>query len=1737
MRNRFIIALVLTAIFLAALSGCKGGGQIDPPTPEPEPMLIDTTIVVPATGGTNRFTIISHSGWKASVASGERWCHVTPADGGSGGATIAVKVDANDDFSVRQARVDIKNATTTGVINIVQQQIDVLDVTTDDICDFGPQGGSFAVNVGYNIDYTVTCSEPWVRQTQTKALQRATLMFEVDKNNSGGDRTCEVTFDGGGFNHVITVSQIAAYISLSITDVALAADVDGFPVMVESNVSYSAMPPDQGWITLAGDPAAGTDGQQSSTMFNLELQENEEWFLREADVVFGNPDYNLSGSVHILQKSVDIMYASLPLFEFGPEGGSFEFDIDPTKEYTFSSGDAEWITVTTPADNPARRIITVAKSLEGEGRTASLVITRGSAKKTLDFSQAGTAPEISARELIFATAGGSQSLTVTGSVEYTLVPPADAPWCVVEQSQTGEYVVTVAANDTESSRECRFVFKNEEYGVSEEVVVSQAQKDAFEVSPLTFSFGPEGGRAQVAVHSNIDYEYQIDSPEWIVETREATDQNKVFAVSINATGAKRQGRIIFTAGGVETVVAIDQKAAFITASEHEFSFDDQPAERSFTVEGNVPFYTRIVGDQWLSIKSMTESEVSFSLEENNEWGKRTASIIVYNNDYNAADTVKVHQGAKYYLDIAQTEFDLPPQGGTVALEVISNKEYEYHIEDAPDWISETSELVFEIEPNTGGQAREARIVFEQNGRSKSVSISQDAPVLSVNPSGLDFTSAGGEAVLTVTSNIDFTLTPPSVDWLSCEPAGVSSYTVRAASNEVPETRSCAIDISSPEFSRSMTVEVVQAAKGVFELLTDSFNLGPEGGDIAVEVNTNVDYAASPDADWVTGEGLNFSVSKNTSGEERTCSIEYTADGYSYFVTITQDAAFVTVDKTQLDLPVDGGRRSFTVTANVEYEIVAPEEDWITVTDGADGTYDVEVTKNEGEQSRECTVLVTSADYDITKEVLVLQACSDFFDLSTTEFDFGPEGGVAEVVLRTNIDYTCTIGDDWVTAGGELSFNVGKNATGQTRECAIEFVAGGETYTVTVRQTAAWLTIDTESVSIEQEGGSFVVTAAGNVPFEVVLPDGGWVTAAEPTVDGEYGFEVAEYTDYGMRTAKVKFEAPDYGLSKTVTVTQKGIPDPFSVRQKEYFVGPCGGNLEVIHSECSDVEMTLSGGDWIRELPSMRNDTLMVFNLDTLFTDNTRQAAAALTGEGKTRMVYIFQNPPQMVLLYDSRNFRSNGGTSSIGLSANFRPDFYCDDDWVSCELNAVGDEIIFTAAPNDTGLARSTVVEVGLRALNIIQEVTITQEANPVIRVSPEYYTISGDGGEFYITVEANISYSFDNSSDWITVTATQEENVFLVTVQPNPSPNSRSAGIWVNGEGAYTTFSLLQGGKRNPDYYYSEDFSRNGQVTQLQQASVGEGIPLIIMGDAFTDRLLEDGTYDSIINDVVETFFAIEPYTSFRGMFDVYKVDIVSLNEIYADDAVTTLNTRFVSGSVVAGDNEKVYKLAGKIVDPVDLKKTLVIVIMNSATYGGSTYLRYLNSGVDYGLGQAISYVPLCTSEAQFKGVLQHEAGGHGFGKLDDEYAYQSHGAVPQDFIDETRAVQVLGFYKNVDFTPDPEEVLWAEFLQDERYQYDGLGVFEGACSYYTGAYRPTESSMMYHNEGQFNAPSREAIYYRLHKLAYGSSWVYDREAFVEYDAINRRTSPRASQTGVRGASAVGSQLPPLPRPVLEQQ
>lgn len=305
---------------------------------------------------------------------------------------------------------------------------------------------------------------------------------------------------------------------------------------------------------------------------------------------------------------------------------------------------------------------------------------------------------------------------------------------------------------------------------------------------------------------------------------------------------------------------------------------------------------------------------------------------------------------------------------------------------------------------------------------------------------------------------------------------------------------------------------------------------------------------------------------------------------------------------------------------------------------------------------------------------------------------------------------------------------------------------------------------------------------------------------------------------------------------------------------------------------------------------------------------------------------------------------------------------------------------------------------------------------------------------------------------------------------------------------------------------YESTDFSKDGQVLTLQKASVGKGINIVFMGDGYTDKDMGNGgLYEKLMKEAMDEFFAIEPYKTFRNRFNVYAVKVVSKNGRIGEGYSTALGTTFANGTEVIGDLNKCYEYALKVPEITSTENLLIPVMVNTRRNAGTARMSdTLQSSVAF----FASFGNLAES---FGGILRHEAGGHGFAFLADEYSsYDT--TVPKEIIaDYQQKFEKYGWYANVDFTSDPEKVHWSAFLSDDRYK-DEVGIFEGGALYSKGVWRPTQNSMMNEDAEYFNAPSRWAIYQRIMKLS-GEECSFEK--FLEYDKVNRGAGKASSARG----------------------
>ena len=316
---------------------------------------------------------------------------------------------------------------------------------------------------------------------------------------------------------------------------------------------------------------------------------------------------------------------------------------------------------------------------------------------------------------------------------------------------------------------------------------------------------------------------------------------------------------------------------------------------------------------------------------------------------------------------------------------------------------------------------------------------------------------------------------------------------------------------------------------------------------------------------------------------------------------------------------------------------------------------------------------------------------------------------------------------------------------------------------------------------------------------------------------------------------------------------------------------------------------------------------------------------------------------------------------------------------------------------------------------------------------------------------------------------------------------------------------------------YESTDFSADGKVTALQKASVGQGVDIVITGDGYSDRLIADGTFHRAALQAAEDFFSIEPFKSLRERFNVYQVDAVSRNEEIFNGCSTVFSTRFAGATALTGDNETALEYAAKAVSDSRMDDVVVLVLVNSGLSGGTAYMMQAETD-HYAAGSSVTWIPYrnvpvndgISGKAM---VLIHEAGGHGFGKLDDEYSINYYGKPDKEMIDYIKKCHEKGLFVNVDVTDNPNEVIWSRYITDERFASEKIGVYKGGSGYFDGIWRPTENSVMRTNSlnknNFFNAPSRAQIYTRIMKLSEGQSWEFDYEGFVNWDQSHPTTVP----------------------------
>ena len=392
----------------------------------------------------------------------------------------------------------------------------------------------------------------------------------------------------------------------------------------------------------------------------------------------------------------------------------------------------------------------------------------------------------------------------------------------------------------------------------------------------------------------------------------------------------------------------------------------------------------------------------------------------------------------------------------------------------------------------------------------------------------------------------------------------------------------------------------------------------------------------------------------------------------------------------------------------------------------------------------------------------------------------------------------------------------------------------------------------------------------------------------------------------------------------------------------------------------------------------------------------------------------------------------------------------------------------------------------------------ITPYSNFVCR--PQFANLLNKGHKYDVILNADGAWKVKEIPSWCHISASSglKKTELTITIDDlADGAGFREDSIVFSLEGTdHTTCYYI----KQYDSEYKED---NEHV--LQTAKCGKGINVILLGDGYAAKDIVEGKYLMDMQQTMDYFFGIEPFTTYRDFFNVSTVWALSCESgigtltTLRDTKFDTQYGNFVHDSRIHCEADYVmqYVVDNTTLTAQTLANTLVILVPNSDIYDGLTYM--------YDDGSALAICPKSSLDFPYdaRGIIQHEACGHGFTKLADEYMYhkswiQICACTCCEHIDGLVQFQSMGWGLNLSLTGKYKEVPWYHLIHDARFN-DIVDIYEGGYFHTNGVYRSEYNSVMNNNVPYLSTWGRELAVRRIKMLA-GESFNY--EDFVANDS-----------------------------------
>ena len=255
---------------------------------------------------------------------------------------------------------------------------------------------------------------------------------------------------------------------------------------------------------------------------------------------------------------------------------------------------------------------------------------------------------------------------------------------------------------------------------------------------------------------------------------------------------------------------------------------------------------------------------------------------------------------------------------------------------------------------------------------------------------LNFTSDSGEAILSFTTNKDWSINVSQsggdVSWCTVFPnkgkAGENQVLVKVIRNEGVGDRNVVLNLAAGDLTKSIVV--TQKQKDAITLTTAKFEVDKNGGEIQVEVKANVSYeVVIPEQyqSWIHKRTIRpdrcvFGIDKSEEYDKREGEIIFRSGELEEVVKVYQTGGGVLLlTKSEYLVSAEGETISIEVKSNFDFEVKEPNVDWITsnrTRSLSSHTLYYSIVPNKTNAIREAVFIFKEKNGNLQEQVIVKQ---------------------------------------------------------------------------------------------------------------------------------------------------------------------------------------------------------------------------------------------------------------------------------------------------------------------------------------------------------------------------------------------------------------------------------------------------------------------------------------------------------------------------------------------------------------------------------------------------------------------------------------------------------------------------------------------------------------------------------------------------------------------------------------------